>query len=44
MSLPSLVLDKLSYPLLLRKPLDAYQKREIKQRIELGLDTGGSHL
>ncbi|MXQ90785.1 hypothetical protein E5288_WYG016245 [Bos mutus] len=35
--------DKLSYPLLLRKPLDAYQKREIKQRIELGLDSGGSH-
>ena len=43
MSWPSLVLDKLSYTLLLRKPVDAYQKREIKQRIELGLDIGGSH-
>ena len=39
----SLVLDELSYPLLLRKPLDTYQKREIKQRIVLGLDSGGSH-
>ena len=42
MSWTSLV-DKLSYPLLLRKPCDTYQKREIKQRIVLGLDTGGSH-
>ncbi|ELR61726.1 hypothetical protein M91_07933 [Bos mutus] len=39
----SLVLDELSNPLLLRKPLDTYQKREIKQRIVLGLDSGGSH-
>ena len=30
MSWPSLVLDELSYPLLLRKPLDTYQKWEIK--------------
>ena len=43
MSWPSLVLDELSYPLLLRKPLDTYQKREIKQRIVLGLDIGESH-
>ena len=43
MSWPSLVLDELSYRLLLRKPLDIYQKREIKQRIVLGLDSGGSH-
>ncbi|KAI4561740.1 hypothetical protein MJG53_016794, partial [Ovis ammon polii x Ovis aries] len=43
MSLTSLVLDELSYFLLLRKPLDTYQKREIKQRIVLGLDIGGSH-
>ena len=42
MSWTSLV-DELSYPLLLRKPLDTYQKREIKQRIVLGLDFGGSH-
>ena len=38
----SLVLDELSYPLLLRKPLDTYQNREIKQRIVLGLDIAGS--
>ena len=43
MSSVSLVLDELSYRLLLRKPLDIYQKREIKQRIVLGLDIGGSH-
>ena len=42
MSWISLV-DELSYPLLLRKPLDTYQKREIKQRIVLGMDIGGSH-
>ena len=41
MSWPFLVLDELSYPLLLRKPLDTHQKREIKQRILLGLDIGG---
>ena len=38
-----LVLDELSNPLLLRKPLDTYQKREIKQRIVLGMDIEGSH-
>ena len=43
MSSVSLVLDELSYRLLLRKPLDIYQKREIKQRIVLGLDIGESH-
>ena len=43
MSWASLVLDELSYPLLLRKPLDTYQKREIKQRIVLSLDIGESH-
>ena len=43
MSWPSLVLDEISYHLLLRKPLDTYQKREIKQRIVLVLDIGGSH-
>ena len=43
MSCPCLVLVELSYPLLLRKPLDTYQKREIKQRTVLGLDIGGSH-
>ena len=42
-SWPSLALDELSHPLLLRKPLDTYQNREIKQRIVLGLDFGGSH-
>ena len=40
MSWPSLVLDELSHPLLLRKPLDTYQKREIKQ-IVLVLGIGG---
>ena len=41
MSSASLILDELSYLLLLRKPLDTYQKREIKKRIVLGLDIGG---
>ena len=40
MSWPLLVLDELSYPLLLRKPHDTYQKREIKWRIVLGLGIG----
>ena len=40
---PFLVVDELSYPLLRRKSLDTYQKREIKQRILLGLDICGSH-
>ena len=39
-----LVLDELSYPLLLRKPLDTYQKREIKSKIVLGLDICGSRI
>ena len=43
MSCPILVLDELSLLLLPIKPLDTYQKREIKQRIVLGLDIGGSH-
>ena len=43
MSWTSLLLDELSYPLLLRKPLDIYQKREIKEWIVLDLDTVGSH-
>ena len=38
------LLDKLSYPLLLRKPLDTYQKREIKSKIVLGLDICGSRI
>ena len=42
MSWPSLVLVELSNPLLLRKPLDTYQKREIKQ-IVLVLAIGGRH-
>ena len=42
-SWPSLVFNELSYPLLLRKPLDSYQKREIKQRFVLGLDIGRHH-
>ena len=42
MSWPSLVLDELSQPLLMRKPLDTYQKREIKQTV-LVLGIGGSH-
>ena len=42
-SWPSLVLDELSYIMLLRKPLDIYQKREIIDSFVLGLDTGGSH-
>ena len=43
MSSASLILDELSYLLLLRKPLDTYQKREIKKRIVLGLDIWRSH-
>ena len=42
-SWPSLVLDELSYIMLLRKPLDIYQKRDIIDSFVLGLDTGGSH-
>ena len=37
------VLDEPSYPQLLRKSPDTYQKREIKQRIVLGMDIEGSH-
>ena len=44
MSWPFAVVDELSYPLLLRKSLDTYQKWEIKQRIVLGLDIGGTRL
>ena len=40
--LAPLVVDELSYPLLRRKSLDTYQKREIKPRIVLGLDICGS--
>jgi len=39
---PFLVVDELSYPLLRRKSIDTYQKRDIKQRIVLGLDICGS--
>ena len=44
MSWPFLVVDELSYPLLMRKSLDTYQKREIKPRILLGLDVCGSRI
>ena len=44
MSWPFLVVDELSYPLLMRKSLDTYQKWEIKARIVLGLDICGSHM
>ena len=40
MSWPFLVVDEISYPLLMRKSLDTYQKREIKWRIVLGLGIG----
>ena len=43
MSWPFLVVDEISYPLLMRKSLDTYQKRRIKPRIVLGLDICGSH-
>ena len=44
MSWPFLVVDELPYPLLMRKSLDTYQKREIKSGIVLGLDICGSHM
>ena len=40
MSCHVLVLDELSHPLLLIKPLDTYQKRKIKPRIVLSLNIG----
>ena len=43
MSWPFLVVDEISYPLLMRKSLDTYQKRKIKPRIVLGLGNFGSH-
>ena len=38
----SCLVDELSYPMLMRKSLDTYQKREIKSRIVLGLEICGS--